>query len=62
LEMSVELKDGPIKKQSIADTYPGESLPQNLAGLSGSIVTCPTTGRQFIQKSNQQIFLVPSKN
>ena len=62
LDMSVELKDGPIKKQSIADTYPGEPLPQRLASLSGSIVTCPATGRQSTQKNNHQIFLVPTKN
>jgi len=59
LNMSVELKDGPIKKQSIADTYRGEPLPQSLASLSGSIVTCPTTGRQSTQKNNHQMFLVP---
>jgi hypothetical protein len=56
------LKDGPIDKQSIGDVYEDRNLPASLAKLSSMSVTCPTTGRGFIQKDNHQIFLVPAKN
>ena len=60
--VSVILKDGPIDKQSIGDVYEDRNLPASLAKLSSMSVTCPTTGRGFIQKDNHQIFLVPAKN
>ena len=59
--VSVILKDGPIDKQSIGDVYEDRNLPASLAKLSSMGVTCPTTGRGFIQKDNHQIFLVPAK-
>jgi hypothetical protein len=60
--ISVMLDDGPIDKQSIGAQYKGKTLPKNLADLANNSVTCPKTGRQSIQKNNEQIFLVPPKN
>ena len=62
MEVSVILKDGPVEKQSIGHVYKDRNLPASLAKLSSMSVTCPTTGRGFIQKDNHQIFLVPAKN
>jgi hypothetical protein len=62
MAVSVILKDGPIDKQSIGDVYEDRNLPASLAKLCSMSVTCPTTGRGFIQKDNHQIFLVPAKN
>jgi len=60
--ISVTMENGPTDKQSIGALYDGKSLPKNLANLSQNSVTCPKTGRQSTQRSNHQIFLVPTKN
>jgi hypothetical protein len=54
--VSVNLKDGPVEKQSIGDVYEDGNLPAGLAKLSSMSATCPATGRGFIQKDNHQIF------
>jgi hypothetical protein len=59
--MSITLEGGPVDKRSIGDFYNGKSLPKSLATLSGTLLTCHLTGRQFIQKDTKQIFLVPIK-
>ena len=60
--ISVMLDDGPIDKRSIGAQYEGKTLPKSLADLTNNSVTCPKTGRQSIQKNNEQIFLIPPKN
>jgi hypothetical protein len=59
LGISVTLQDGPLNKQSIADVYAGKDLPPNFAVLENKRVYCPKTGRQYSQKDNAKIFLVP---
>jgi hypothetical protein len=60
--ISVVMTDGPVVRQSIGALYREKTLPKNLADLTNNSVTCPTTGRQSIQKNNDQIFLVPPKS
>jgi hypothetical protein len=60
--VSVTMTDGPIVRQSIASLFDGKALPKVLSDLSGNSVTCPTTGRQSIQKNSHHIFLVPPKS
>jgi hypothetical protein len=62
MAVSVMLNDGPIEKQSIGRVYNGKTLPKSLADLTSRGVSCPKTGRQSIQKDEDQIFLVPAKN
>jgi len=57
--ISIELKDGPAKKESIGDLYAGEELPPNIANLITNKIRCPNTGKIFVQKDNDQVFLVP---
>jgi hypothetical protein len=52
----VECQDKNSDGKSIADTYLRKPLSQSLASLSGTIGTCPATGRQFIQKQPLNIF------
>jgi len=59
MEISVTLDDGPVEKQSIGDRYEAKDLPANLATLKDTRVQCPKTGRQYAQKNDKQIFLVP---
>jgi hypothetical protein len=60
--VSIMLKDGPAKRQSICEAYKEKSVPQSLANLSNVSITCPTTGRGFTQKDDHQIFLVPAES
>jgi hypothetical protein len=60
--IAVAMEEGPADKQSIADLYEGKTLPKILAELTNRSITCPKTGKQSIQKNNQQIFLVPTKS
>jgi len=55
----VTLDDGPPGRQSIGDTYRGKALPTNIGTLTNNTLTCPETGKQFVQQDNRQIFLVP---
>jgi hypothetical protein len=60
--ISVTMEEGPADKQSIGNLYEGKTLPKSLADLTSRSISCPKTGKQSIQKNNQQIFLVPSKS
>jgi hypothetical protein len=60
--ISVAMQEGPADKQSIGDLYEGKALPKSLADLTSRSITCPKTGKQSVQKNNQQIFLVPTKS
>jgi hypothetical protein len=62
LGISVAMEDGPADQQSIGVLYEGKTLPKSLADLASRSITCPKTGKQSIQKNNQQIFLVPTKS
>jgi hypothetical protein len=55
----VSLEDGPASKQSITDLYMGIDVPPNLGALRDKRVYCPKTGRQYSQKDNKKVFLVP---
>jgi hypothetical protein len=60
--ISVTMEEGPADKQSIGNLYEGKTLPKSLADLTSRSISCPKTGKQSIQKNNQQIFLVPTKS
>lgn len=57
--ISIDLKNGPPKKESIGNLYAGEPLPPNIANLMKNKTTCPKTGKSFVQEDNNQVFLVP---
>jgi hypothetical protein len=57
--ISIQLDDGPPRKESIGNLYAGRPLPPEIATLSQNRVQCPNTGRPFVQKDNHQVFLVP---
>jgi hypothetical protein len=60
--ISIAMDNGPVNRQSIGDLYDGKTLPKSLADLTSRSITCPKTGKQSIQKNNQEIFLVPTKS
>jgi hypothetical protein len=59
MEISISLPVGPVNKQSIADAYPNKDPPANIAGLKDMRVHCHKIGRQYAQKDDKKIFLVP---
>ena len=59
MRITISLKDGPTDKQSVGDTYSGRDLPQEIANLINNRIQCPKTGKLFVQKDNDQVFLVP---
>jgi hypothetical protein len=60
--ISLAMEDGPADQQSIGDFYQGKTLPKNLADLTSRSITCPKTGKQSVQKNNQQIFLARTQS
>jgi hypothetical protein len=54
--ISVELDDGPPERDSIGNTYAGRELPPNIAQLINNKTYCPKSGRQIIQRDNNQVF------
>jgi hypothetical protein len=59
MEISISLPVGPVNKQSIADAYPNKDPPANIAALKDMRVHCHKIGRQYAQKDDKKIFLVP---
>jgi len=58
MPITVTLDDGPAERESIGNTYAGKALPPKVATLNHNIMTCPETGKRFVQEDNNQIFLV----
>lgn len=56
--ITISLNDGPTDKTSIGNYYTGRDLPENIVKLTGNQIMCPATGKQLIQKNNDQIYLV----
>jgi hypothetical protein len=59
--ISVMMQVGFFHQQSLLEAYNG-NVPQSLSHVARTMVTCPLTGRQSIQKDEAKIFLVPIKN
>jgi hypothetical protein len=60
MRIRIHLDNGPLEKQSIAETYPGATRPPQLQAIDGHKTLCLKTGRMFIQENLDHIFLVPS--
>jgi hypothetical protein len=59
LGICVEIDDGPTNKQSIAEIYRGNPVPAEIRNSVDNYTRCPQTGRVFVQKDNDRIFLIP---
>lgn len=59
LGISVNLDDGPTKKESVNDVYQGKELPGSIVTLNNISTICPKTKIKTSQKNNDQVFLVP---
>ena len=59
MPIQINLNDGPSKKTSVADFYNGKEVPSDVCTLSNNTLTCPKTRKTFVQKDNNQTFMVP---
>ena len=55
----IRLYNGPLKKESIADTFEGKELSSSMAVLTSTKFICPKTKRFTLQEDNNKFFLVP---
>ena len=62
MTIRISLDDGPAEKDSIGNVYAGKDLPQNVAALTNNYVLCPKTNKWFVQRDNNQVFLVAASN
>lgn len=61
LPLKIRLDDGPVERQSVGDAFQGKRVPAKLAKLARFVVRCPRTGKSFVQKDNDRVFLVPAE-
>ena len=62
LLMKVHLDHGPDHKQSIAESFPGGSMPPQLLAIRGRNALCLKTGKKIKVENNDEIFLVPASS
>ncbi len=49
---------GRFRQSRLNDPTDGQPLPEDLASLRNNAFQCPTTGKMYLQKNNDQVFLV----
>jgi hypothetical protein len=60
LLMKVHLAHGPDHKQSIAESFPGGSVPPQLLTIRGRNALCLKTGKKFKVETDNEFLLVPA--
>jgi hypothetical protein len=58
--ISLNLDNGPPKKETVADAYKDKPLPRNLVKLLGNAVLCPESARSLMLKDSSKVYLVPT--
>ena len=58
-ELRIELQYGPGEKQSLSDVYSREEPPAIIGMLKNSYYRCSKTGKTFLQKDLNHVYLVP---
>jgi hypothetical protein len=48
-----------IRKQSIAESFRGRSMPPQVLAIKGHQALCLKTGKKFQLEKDEQVFLVP---
>lgn len=60
LLVRVHLDHGPDHKQSIAESFPEDSVPPQLLAIRGRSALCLKTGKKFKVENDGQLLLVPT--
>ncbi len=62
IDITIQLDEGPSKKEKIVDTFAGKEIPQEIIDLIiSSELSCPHTGVLTSLKGYSQVFLVPER-
>jgi hypothetical protein len=56
--IQINLAEQIAPEQSIANVYDGRELPPQLLNLTNNMFQCPNTRKMYVQKDNNQVFLV----
>ena len=60
--ITIQLDDGPSKKEKLRDTFAGKEIPQEITALIiSNKFSCPQTGVITSPKDNNQVFVVPER-
>ena len=57
--LRLHIDEGPDRKQSIAESFRGRSLPPQVKSIRWHKALCPITGRTLSLENDSEIFLVP---
>jgi hypothetical protein len=57
--ITLNLDNGPPKKETIANAYKDKPLPRNLAKLLGNAVLCTESAKSLMLKDSSKVYLVP---
>ena len=60
LLMRVNLADGPDRKQTVAEFFPGGFVPPQILAIRGHEGLCLKTGKKFKLENDNQLLLVPT--
>jgi hypothetical protein len=52
------MADPNLDHRSVGDVYAGTDLPPQIVIMQNNYFQCPNTGKMFIQRDNNQVFLV----
>ena len=62
IDITIQLDEGPSKKEKIVDTFTNKQIPQEITALiSSSKISCQHTGVTTSLKGYNQVFLVPER-
>jgi hypothetical protein len=57
--ITLNLDNGPTKKETVAGAYKDKPLPRNLVKLLGNAVLCPETAKSLDLKDSSKVYLAP---
>ena len=59
LLMKIFLADGPSRRQSIAESFQGRTMPPQVSALKRHSALCLKTGKKFNLEEDDKVFLMP---
>jgi hypothetical protein len=60
MQVRVYLREGPVHKQSVAESFQATAVPPQISALRIHKTLCWKKGKTFIQEDYSKIFLTPS--
>jgi len=62
IDITIQLDEGPSKKEKLVDTFAGKEIPQEIIALIiRSKLSCPHSGVTASLTGYEQVFLIPER-